>query len=179
MIRRLIVTLVWMAPILVLTGCGSPAQPLVGGHELKLLAAVDPQEISPGRYLVGWVMFTPPGSGSQVQTIAIEMDEPYIDWPELGIEQIDVNFDGSLDIGVHQYKGADWRRTYWWLYDTEKARFHTNSLTNELKDLIHSSFDVDPESRRIATTLLVGVDVVERTFKVVKNHLELVESSEP
>lgn len=177
--RLLTVTLIWMALTMALIGCGGPSRPVVSGHELKLLAAVDPQEISPGRYLVGWVMYTPPHSGSQVQTIAVEMDEPYIDWPQFGIEQLDVNFDGSLDIGVRQHKGAKWGRTYWWLYDSKKSRFHANSLTQELNKLINSDFTTDPETRRIKVTLLVGVEVMEHTYEVIDDHLKLVESVEP
>lgn len=176
--KRLIVALIAIAPALILTGCGATRRQL-SGHELKLLAAVDPREISPGRYLVGWVMYTPPGAGSQVQPIAIEMDEPYIEWPQFGVRQLDVNFDGSPDIGVRQHKGAKWGRTYWWLYDPNKSRFYTNSLTEELKKLVHSSFTADSDSRTITVTLLEGVEVMETTYNVVNDHLEPVESDEP
>ena len=176
--RRLIFALIWITATLILTGCGSPAQPLISGHEFKLLAAVDPQEVAPGRYLVGWVMFTPPDSGSQVQTLAIEMDEPYTDWIQFGVEQRDVNFDGSLDVGIRQHKGAKWGRSYWWLYDPQKSQFYTNSLTEELNKLIHSTFTIYPKSHRITVTLLVGVEVMERTYEVVDDHLEFVESRE-
>jgi hypothetical protein len=124
-------------------------------------------------------MFTPPHSGSQVQTIAVEMEEPYVDWPQFGVEELDVNFDGSPDIGVRQYKGADWRRTYWWLYDPQGSRFYTNSLTLELNKLIHSAFTTDPESKLIKATVLVGVDIMERTYEVANDHLRLVESNKP
>ena len=54
--KRLIVALIAIAPALILSGCGGSTRRQLSGHELKLLAAVDPREISPGRYLVGWVL---------------------------------------------------------------------------------------------------------------------------
>ena len=63
-------------------------------HRFELLSAKNAEEVSKGVFLVGWIRVSLPGNDTEVQTISVEMDEPYVHWVQWGLEKQDVNFDG-------------------------------------------------------------------------------------
>ena len=163
--------LLWVIPVLLLAGCSDTRILSTSRHQFKLIADSAPQEISTGTYLVGWIRILPLNAAGEAQMIPVRMDEPYIYWPQWGLEIQDVNFDGYDDIAVRQHKGAKWGRLYWWLYDNNTSRFETNSLTDELSSLICSTFIVDSDARLIKVTELRGVEVIETVYRVGDGHL--------
>jgi hypothetical protein len=105
--------------------------------------------------------------------IPVEMDEPDNNWPQWGLNKQDVNFDGYLDIGVCQHGGAKWGRLHWYLYDPDKMKFYTNTLTRELSELTCAGLKADPKTKRIKRTQFIGAEINEYTYEIVDGHLRL------
>ena len=61
-------------------------------HRFELPAAENPEEVSEGVFLVGWIRASSPENDSEVQIIPVEMDWPYPYWVQWGLEKQDVNF---------------------------------------------------------------------------------------
>jgi uncharacterized protein (TIGR02246 family) len=145
-------------------------------HEFELVAADEPTQISEGVYQVGWIKASLPSDESHVQKIAVEMDEPDVNWTQWELNRQDVNFDGYLDIGVCQHGGAKWGQFHWYLYDPDKMEFYTNTLTKELSELTCAGFKTDPKTKRITITRFSGADLKEYSYQIVDGHIRLSQS---
>jgi hypothetical protein len=144
------------------------------GHRFELLAAENAEEVSEGVFLVGWIRVSSGEEDFELQTIAVEMDEPYVHWVQWGLEKQDINFDGYTDIGVHRHGGAKWGKLFWWLYDPEKKRYYRNWLTEEISKLTHASFRTESETRQIKITKFLGAEIREYTYRIVEGELRQV-----
>lgn len=143
-------------------------------HRFELLAAGNPEEVSEGVFLVGWIRASLDENDSEVQTICVEMDEPYIHWVQWGLEKQDVNFDGYTDIGVRQHGGAKWGKLFRWLYDPETKRYYRNWLTEKLSKLTFAQFRTDPETQKITIKKYYGTEATEYTYRIVEGELRQV-----
>lgn len=143
-------------------------------HHFELLAAKNAEEVSKGVFLVGWIRVSLPGNDTEVQTISVEMDEPYVHWVQWGLKKQDVNFDGYTDIGVTRHGGAKWGKLFWWLYDPETKQFYRNSLTEEISELTHAWFWTVPETKEIKIKKYYGTEATEYTYRIVEGHLRQV-----
>jgi hypothetical protein len=143
-------------------------------HRFELLAAKNAEELSQGVFLVGWIRASLGENDSEVQTIPVEMDEPYVHWVQWGLEKQDVNFDGYTDIAVARHGGAKWGKLFWWLYDPETKRFYRNTLTDEISKLTHAWFWTVPETKEIKIKKYYGTEATEYTYRIVEGHLRQV-----
>jgi hypothetical protein len=140
-------------------------------HRFELLAAENAEKVSDGVFLVGWIRVCLGENNSKVQTIAVEMDEPYIHWVQWGLEKQDINFDGYTDIGVRQHGGAKWGKLFWWLYDPQTELYYRNRLTEELSKLTFARFRADPETHKITIKKYYGTEATEYTYRIVEGEL--------
>jgi len=143
-------------------------------YHFDLLPKEDAEEVAKGVFLVGWIRASLPGHGSDVQTIAVEMDEPYIYWVQWGLKKDDINFDGYSDIAVCQHGGAKWGKLFWWLYDPETKQFYRNALTEELSRLTFARFWTVPEAKEIKIKDYTGTEPTEYTFRIGEGRLHQV-----
>ena len=149
------------------------------GHQFELMTTDNPKCTADGLYQVGWIRVLRPGRDAPVQVIPVEMNEPDVDWAERKPDRQDVNFDGYTDIAVTQHGGAKWGRFHWWLYDPERDRYYSNSLTRELGELTCASLKADPKSKRIIRTQFFGAELKEYVYEVVGGRVQLCESDKP
>lgn len=59
-------------------------------YHFDLVPKEDAEEVAQGVFLVGWIRVSLSEDGSDVQTITVEMDEPYIYWVQWGLKKEDV-----------------------------------------------------------------------------------------
>jgi uncharacterized protein (TIGR02246 family) len=148
-------------------------------HQFELMMTDNPKRTADGLYEVGWIRVLRPGRDAPVQVIPVEMNEPEVYWAERKLERQDIDFDGYTDIAVTQHGGAKWGRFHWWLYDPERDRYYSNSLTEELSELTCASLKADPKSKRITRTQFIGTELKEYVYEIVGGRLHLCESGKP
>ncbi|MEP6849237.1 MAG: hypothetical protein ABI999_10305 [Acidobacteriota bacterium] len=93
----------------------------------------------------------------------------------------DINMDGFADIAVTDDWGAKWSRQRYWLFDKNRGRFITNTLTNDIFRFMHNGIDLHPESGEINVNYMpiLGVGgLIKETYKIRREHLVFVKLEE-
>jgi hypothetical protein len=97
---------------------------------------------------VGWIRVFTCDSGVSLQSLEVESSTD----PGMFLrffEVKDVNFDGSLDIGVLREFGAKWGAQTWWVWDPGSRRFVSNEFTKALEQVKSNGLVLDTAQHNI------------------------------
>jgi hypothetical protein len=92
-----------------------------------------------------------------------------------GLELVDINFDGFLDLQIVSNLDAVGNRSYhFWTFDSASASFRFNS---EFSEALGGGMVVTPANRQISLGYRVGMGGSAYTYEVIKGHLKLIEQT--
>jgi hypothetical protein len=115
--------------------------------------------------VVGWIQILKDGK-TIAQQIDVRVENPYIDWVQLGLLAEDIDMDTYTDIAVAVDFGSKWTQWEWWVYDPASGLYKQTELSKQVSALTWSDHVVDASARELRVMNFIGVCPNEKVYRV-------------